>query len=59
LSRFDAQAAGTHRRAFADPHVDRPAGIRLRLIAENDLPFLRDLYAHVRADELAPVPWPE
>ena len=38
---------------------DRPAGLHLRPIAEADFPFLRDLYASVRADELAPVPWPE
>ena len=59
MSRFDAPAVGTTRHAFADPHADRPAGIRLRPIGENDFPFLRDLYAQVRADELAPVPWPE
>ena len=41
-------------------HVpDRPAGLQLRPIEEADFPFLRDLYASVRAAELAPVPWPE
>jgi GNAT superfamily N-acetyltransferase len=34
-------------------------GIALREENESDLPFLVDLYASTRADELAPVPWPE
>lgn len=59
MSRFDAQTAETIQRAFTDPRGDRPAGIRLRPIIDDDLPFLRDLYVQVRADELDPVPWPE
>ena len=34
-------------------------GIVLREESEADLPFLIDLYASTRADELAQVPWPE
>lgn len=34
-------------------------GLVLREEREADLPFLIDLYASTRADELAPVPWPE
>lgn len=30
-----------------------------RPIAEGDMPFLRELYASTRADEMAVVPWPE
>src|SRR5579859_1257557 len=30
-----------------------------RSASDADLPFLRELYAHTRADELAHVPWPE
>jgi ribosomal protein S18 acetylase RimI-like enzyme len=36
----------------------RDRGIRLRPAAEADLPFLRELYAGTRADELAALPWP-
>jgi GNAT superfamily N-acetyltransferase len=46
-------------RAFKQPHPLRPAGLVLRAAEEADLVFLSDLYAEVRADELAPVPWPE
>ena len=45
--------------AFREPYAGRPAGIAFRPVADSDHPFLRDLYAHVRAAELAPVPWPE
>lgn len=34
-------------------------GVALREEAEADLPFLVELYASTRAEELAPVPWPE
>ena len=34
-------------------------GAALREERDEDLPFLRDLYASTRAEELAPVPWPE
>lgn len=34
-------------------------GLLLREEDESDLPFLIDLYASTRADELARVPWPE
>lgn len=33
-------------------------GLSLRWLRNQDLPWLRDLYATTRADELAPVPWP-
>lgn len=45
--------------AFAHSHPRRPAGLGLRACTDADLPFLSDLYAQVRAEELAPVPWPE
>lgn len=35
-----------------------PPGVRLRQAREGDLPFLRELYEHSRATELAGVPWP-
>ena len=35
-----------------------PPGHGLRERTPQDLPFLRDLYAHVREEELRPVPWP-
>ncbi len=34
-------------------------GFSLRAAHDGDLPWLRDLYASTRADEMAPVPWPE
>jgi len=37
----------------------RPAGLSLRPMADADLPFLSDVYADSRAEELAPVPWPD
>lgn len=46
-------------RAFLEPYSGRVAGISFRVVVEADHPFLRDLYAHVRSAELAPVPWPE
>lgn len=36
-----------------------PPGITLRPIDDADLPFLSDLYASTRWEELAPVPWSE
>jgi ribosomal protein S18 acetylase RimI-like enzyme len=45
------------RRAFVGPA--NPAGLKLRPITDADHAFLRDLYASVRAAELAAVPWPE
>lgn len=33
-------------------------GFSLRWLREDDLPWLRDLYATTRADEMAPLPWP-
>jgi GNAT superfamily N-acetyltransferase len=35
------------------------AGLGFRSIAEADLPFLYQVYASTRAEELAPVPWSE
>lgn len=34
-----------------------PAGLVLRPITEADLPFLAEVYASTRREELAPVPW--
>ncbi len=34
-------------------------GFSLRAAYDSDLPWLRDLYATTRAEEMAPVPWPE
>ena len=34
-------------------------GFSLRALHDGDLPWLRDLYATTRAEEMAPVPWPE
>ena len=36
-----------------------PAGLSLRPITDADLPFLADVYAATRREELAPVPWSE
>jgi GNAT superfamily N-acetyltransferase len=33
-------------------------GFSLRWLHDGDLPWLRDLYATTRAEEMAPVPWP-
>jgi GNAT superfamily N-acetyltransferase len=35
------------------------AGLSFRPATDDDLPFLSRLYASTRAEELAPVPWPE
>lgn len=50
--------------ASEQPGVVRPRaliarGISLRPERDDDLPWLRDLYADTRSDELAHVPWPE
>jgi ribosomal protein S18 acetylase RimI-like enzyme len=34
-------------------------GFSLRTARDDDLPWLRELYASTRAEEMAPVPWPE
>jgi ribosomal protein S18 acetylase RimI-like enzyme len=34
-----------------------PPGLTLRRIADSDLPFLEQVYASTRQEELAPVPW--
>lgn len=34
-------------------------GFSMRWLRDADLPWLRDLYASTRAEEMAPVPWPE
>ncbi len=44
-------------RAFAAPDVRRPKGIGFRAVVDADLPVLQDIYAAVRREELAPVPW--
>jgi ribosomal protein S18 acetylase RimI-like enzyme len=47
------------RRSFIEPPGLRIAGASFRPITEADMPFLCALYAQVRRDELAPVPWPD
>lgn len=44
--------------AFALPAALLSQGYGLRPETEEDIPFLRALYASTRAEELAPVPWP-
>ncbi|MDR6840699.1 GNAT family N-acetyltransferase [Pseudoxanthomonas sacheonensis] len=44
---------------LATPGLLRARGISLRPARDDDLPWLRVLYATTRADELARVPWPE
>jgi ribosomal protein S18 acetylase RimI-like enzyme len=43
-------------RAFSGPRNDR---LRFQPITDADAAFLRALYADVRAEEMAPVPWSE
>jgi ribosomal protein S18 acetylase RimI-like enzyme len=40
------------------PALLRERGLVLRWLRGGDLPWLRELYATTRADEMAPVPWP-
>ena len=42
-----------------EPAPLRERGFSLRAARDDDLPWLRDLYASTRAEEMAPVPWPE
>lgn len=43
--------------AFVLPEALRSAGLALRPETDDDLPFLMQVYASTRADELALVPW--
>lgn len=43
---------------FATPPTLAARGIALRHARDDDLPWLRTLYAASRADEMAPLPWP-
>ena len=45
--------------SFREAATTLPPGIALREECDDDLPFLRALYASTRAGELAPVPWPD
>ncbi len=45
--------------SFREAAADLPSGVTLREEGDDDLTFLQSLYASTRADELAPVPWPE
>lgn len=45
--------------AIEAPRALRTRGVVLRAAHAGDLPWLRDLYASTRRDELAAVPWPE
>jgi ribosomal protein S18 acetylase RimI-like enzyme len=42
----------------ATPALLSERGFSLRVACASDLTFLRELYAHFRADEMRPVPWP-
>jgi ribosomal protein S18 acetylase RimI-like enzyme len=44
---------------FEPPALLGERGLVLRAAGDHDLPFLAQLYAHTRAEELAGVPWPE
>lgn len=44
---------------LAVPALLGERGYALRPLCDDDLPWLRELYASTRAEELAPVPWPE
>lgn len=40
-------------------HPARPAGLAFSTVTDADWPFLANVYADSRAEELAQVPWPE
>lgn len=44
---------------LAAPALLSERGYALRPLRDGDLPWLRELYASTRAEELAPVPWPD
>lgn len=52
---FPAERPGRMR--IPDALAER--GFSLRALRDEDLPWLRDLYAMTRAEEMAPVPWPD
>lgn len=41
------------------PPALRARGLALRALHDGDLPWLRDLYASTRSEELAAIPWPD
>ena len=43
---------------LSTPALLAERGFCLRWLRDDDLPWLRDLYATTRAEEMAPVPWP-
>lgn len=43
----------------ATPALLAERGFSLRWLRDDDLPWLRDLYATTRAEEMAQVPWPD
>jgi ribosomal protein S18 acetylase RimI-like enzyme len=45
--------------AFVTARAARPRGLAFRPIVDDDLPFLREVYAQSRAEEMAQVPWPD
>lgn len=57
-SRLTSFPAGRDDR-LAAPAALSERGYVLRPLRDGDLPWLHDLYASTRAEELAPVPWPE
>lgn len=44
---------------MSTPALLMERGFSLRAAHDGDLPWLRELYASTRAEEMAPVPWPE
>ncbi|KRA20444.1 MULTISPECIES: GNAT family N-acetyltransferase [unclassified Lysobacter] len=44
---------------LATPALLSERGFALRPARDDDLPWLRTLYASTRAEELAPIPWPD
>lgn len=54
LSPFPPERPGRLR----TPALLAERGFSLRALRDDDLPWLRDLYATTRAEEMAPVPWP-
>jgi ribosomal protein S18 acetylase RimI-like enzyme len=45
--------------ALIEPAPLSERGFFLRAAVDDDLPWLRELYASTRAEEMTPVPWPE
>lgn len=59
LREIDAEPRSPIASLFAPALAARLGELEFRPIRQDDEPFLRALYAQVRRDELASVPWPE